>query len=341
MTSALGDPLFETLNFNDLLDGKWKDRKRFDLIHVWTPREIVRKVAIKLRKIYNSRLVIHLEDNEDYLIETFFRLPTGAIRRFPHFLINLIIPDFISHPLRYPEFIKSADGGTVIMDSLKQFFSNGTPSELIWAGYQEDMEWSLPKDMDLRHRLGIKDEEFIVAYTGNVHQGNFMEVSNLYAAITKLRKRGYNVRLLRTGKDQFRIPPVRWLALKKDSIELGHLSRSQMPSILSISDTLVQPGETGPFNNYRFPSKLPEYLASGRPVILPKTNIGKQLKDGEECLLLENGTTEDIARKVEQLMLDQGLGRKIGAGGRAFAEKNLKWGKIARKLHSFYYVLAK
>jgi hypothetical protein len=34
--------------------------------------------------------------------------------------------------------------------------------------------------------------------------------------------------------------------------------------------------------------------------------------------------------------LNKPLRRKIGAGGRKFVEENLKWGKIAGKLLSFY-----
>lgn len=338
--AALGKPEFETLNFSDLLDEKQRPEKRFDLIHAWTPREVVRKTAVELRKKYACPLVVHLEDNEDYLIKVLLRLPVAILRRFPSLVLNVVTPNFMSHPLRYPEFLRSADGGTVIMDGLREFFPATTPTELIWAGYQENMEWSMSKDMDLRRQLKIDEDEFVVVYTGNVHRGNFTEVSNLYAAITDLRSRGYKVRLVRTGSDHLRFPTPEWRAVKKDSIEMGHLPRSKMPSILSIADALVQPGEPGLFNDYRFPSKLPEYLASGKPVILPNANIGRYLKNNEECLLLEKGDARDIAQKIERLTLDEGLRKRIGTGGRLFAEQNLKWGKIAEKLHSFYQTFA-
>ena len=55
-----------------------------------------------------------------------------------------------------------------------------------------------------------------------------------------------------------------------------HLS----PQLLVAADILVQPdGSPGPFNDYRFPSKLPDFFASGRPVVLPKTNIGLYLSE--------------------------------------------------------------
>ena len=62
---------------------------------------------------------------------------------------------------------------------------------------------------------------------------------------------------------------------------------------------LVQPGRPDAFNDYRFPSKLPEFLASGRPVMLPRTNIGLHLEDGVEALLLGHGDADEIADKVD------------------------------------------
>jgi len=199
------------------------------------------------------------------------------------------------------------------------------------------MEWNMPRDIDLRRKLGIADDEFVVVYTGNIHTVNLREVTDLYGAIMDLRQRGYAVKLVRTGKDQFRFPKIELRRLRMDHcIELGHVPRSHLPAILSIADALVQPGKPDPFNDYRFPSKLPEYLASGKPVILPKTNIGKSLKDNEECLLLGKGDVMDITQKIEKLIIDESLRKKIGAGGRSFAERNLRWSRISEKLKSFY-----
>ena len=47
----------------------------------------------------------------------------------------------------------------------------------------------------------------------------------------------------------------------------------------ALADVLVQPGRAGPFNDYRLPSKLPEFLSAGRPVVLPATNLARQLRD--------------------------------------------------------------
>ncbi len=62
---------------------------------------------------------------------------------------------------------------------------------------------------------------------------------------------------------------------------------SEVPGYLALADAFVQPGAPDEFNRYRLPSKLPEFLAMGRPVILPRCNIGNELSDRENAMLLE------------------------------------------------------
>jgi hypothetical protein len=98
----------------------------------------------------------------------------------------------------------------------------------------------------------------------------------------------------------------------------------------------VQPGRPGGFNDYRFPSKLPEFLATGRPVVLPATNLGRFLRDGEECVLLERGDALEIAAAVERILDDGALAARLARGAQAFAERTFSWADSARKLQAFY-----
>jgi hypothetical protein len=47
------------------------DGRSPDVIYAWTPREVVRKFVEKLLDRHASALIIHLEDNEEYLTEAF------------------------------------------------------------------------------------------------------------------------------------------------------------------------------------------------------------------------------------------------------------------------------
>ncbi len=332
---SVGKPLFEVVNFEDLQREKIK--RNIDLIHAWTPREIVRKITQKLLAMYDCPYIVHLEDNEEFLIEKLTKLRVQTLKKVPAFLLNLMIRPHMSHPLRYKTFLENSSGVTIIIEKLSEFVPKNLPRVIIWAGYQDDLHWGMSLDSELKQKLGITNHEFVVVYTGNVHAANQAEVANLYQAVEIINNHGIRVKLIRTGKDYllFVSPKIKSIK-RKYCIELEHLPRSALPSLLSIADVLVQPGKPDRFNAYRFPSKLPEFLASGKPVVLPKTNIGLYLKNQEECILLEEGNAIDITQKLELLFSDEFLRKKIGSGGRRFAEQHLKWEYIAKKLHSFY-----
>lgn len=339
MVFALGQPLFQIFEFNELFR---IPNLAFDIIHVWTPREVVRKAARRFVDKYACPYLVHLEDNEEYLAEVFTGRSITELEKIPVPLFNLWTRSRLSHPGTYKDFLRGAVGITGVIEDLKDFTPSDVPYQAIWAGYQEDIQWCIPVDKELKNRLNISDEEFVVAYTGNVHLANRSEVSSLYQSVWLLRQHGIPLRLLRTGKDFVSFLDKELSDRRSEfCIDVGFVPRSQMPSIISVADVLIQPGRIDKFNRYRFPSKLPEYLASGKPVILPRVNIGLYLKGGEECVFLETGDVLDISKQLEVLLVDESLRNKIAQGGKNFAEKHLKWSFGANKLYDFYETVLK
>jgi glycosyltransferase involved in cell wall biosynthesis len=113
-------------------------------------------------------------------------------------------------------------------------------------------------------------------------------------------------------------------------------SWGKVPGYLALADAYVQPGAPDEFNRYRLPSKLPEFLSMGRPVILPACNLGNELGEGEDALLLREGTALEIAARIEELLDAPELGRRLGERARAFALERLSWSRNAAELADFY-----
>jgi glycosyltransferase involved in cell wall biosynthesis len=338
--NALGTPLFTAVEPADLRAAPGSHS--FDLIHAWTPREAVRLLTEELQQIYHAPYIVHLEDNEEALVAGATGIPFEVLQKLPASRLDALIPPHLSHPRRYKEFLMNAAGISVVMDTLLEFCPPDRPSRVIWAGYEESMDWSRAADPTLRTRLGIDGDERVIVYTGNVHWLNRGEVFSLYLAVALLNRRGLKTRLVRTGTDYVDLINESWSineaseALQEHCINMGHVPRRDLPSILSIANVLVQPGRGDAFNAYRFPAKVPEFLATGKPVLLPATNIGRFLKDGEECVLLHEGNAVEIAQKLARLFEYKAAGERIGAGGRLFAEKHLTWHESAEKLRDFY-----
>ncbi len=83
-----------------------------------------------------------------------------------------------------------------------------------------------------------------------------------------------------------------------------------------------------------------EAMASGMPVIVSKTaGASEVLVNGENALLIEALSPQDIALKIEKLIKDSELYLNISRNGRAFVEKNISWSKLTDKYESRIKIL--
>jgi glycosyltransferase involved in cell wall biosynthesis len=311
----LGQPSFPVLAYRDVRKGRlhFPDGHGVELAHAFTPREHVRRFALELGREQACPYVVHLEDNEDAI---------GAGR---------------FHPRGGQAFVAGAAGVTVVIDRLLEFKPDNIPGVVIWPGFDEAVLSPRRDRAQVRAKLGLGSEELALLYNGNIHDSNLEEVCSLYLAVSLLRRAGCPAVLVKTGWNF--VPRSRLPKLGDALHDLGWVARTYVPELLSAADVLVQPGRSDPFNDYRFPSKLPEFLASGRPVVLPRANIGLHLEDGVEALLLERGDAMEIVEKVERLMSDEELRLRIGNGGRAFALQQLRWAKTVGRVVELYELI--
>jgi len=222
------------------------------------------------------------------------------------------------------------------MDTLKKFVSKRQPHLVLWPIINPELFFNQKKNPDIQKKLGISDHEVVLAYTGNVHHSNADEVRKLYMAVGLANKEGIPVKCIRTGKDicSFLASEEEWV--RKYFIELGFVDRNIFMSCLPLADILIQPGKKSKFNDYRMPSKIPEFLATGKPVVVPDTNIGRFLEDGKEAVILKKGDEREIIDVIKRLREDKALAKRIAEGGRQFVLKNFNKDIIAAKLEGFY-----
>jgi glycosyltransferase involved in cell wall biosynthesis/SAM-dependent methyltransferase len=293
-----------------------------DLVHAWTPREPVRRLTERLVDRYGCPYIVHLEDNEEVILaDAVPNLDCTALAALPARISELFIPPHLSHPKRYRWFLEGASGVTALIDRLMEFKPPGAPGLVFWPGFDEGI---LAAAAD-RAAFHLEEDQPILVYNGNIHPSNEKEVSNLIDGVGILRQRGIPVTLLKTGANHAALQKLKQAEQRGFLIDLGFVARSQIQSLLNIANVLVQPGQPSPFNDYRFPCKLPEFLAAGKPVVLPASNLGRFLNDGVECLLMQTGDPEEIADKVQCLLEDPELAERIGKAGREFAAGKLNW----------------
>ena len=90
-------------------------------------------------------------------------------------------------------------------------------------------------------------------------------------------------------------------------------------------------------NKYCFSTKLGEYLAFARPVII--TNAGEAmnyLEDGKNAYIVEPNDTESIANKILQILSHPNEAEKIGKAGQEVAKNVLNCDIQAQRLITFF-----
>ncbi|HTG44985.1 MAG TPA: glycosyltransferase [Verrucomicrobiae bacterium] len=335
--AQLGEQRYAVRLFDEI-DGDWMEMFSNggppEIVHAWTPRENVRLFCEKLAGLCQFSLLVHLEDNEELILEA------NLSQSFEDLLEgDREIPQNLSHPRKYRGFIESAAGVTLIMDQLEKFVPADKPRLVLWPGADRELFHPRPRDEDLLASLGVPRHAFVFSYTGNAHTANARDVRSLYLAAAILDREGMPAVLLRTGRDycDFLGPDHTWA--RKVSIDLGQVDYCEIPNILSLADVLVQPGRDNRFNDYRLPGKLPEFFAMGRPVILPQTNVGRFVRHGEEAWVLPRVDALSIVEAVRMLRADEQLRERLSAGALEFCRSHFDWSTNARKLDQFYFEL--
>jgi glycosyltransferase involved in cell wall biosynthesis len=304
------------------------------VIHAFTPREIVRTLALELAEAYECPYVVHLEDNEDALLEVELGGPTFAeLLELPAVVLDRAVPPRLAHPLYAKRFLEDASAITAVIDKLLERAPSHVPGVVAWPGHDEAVIKPVPRE-EARRRLHLRADDLVTAYTGNVHEANAGEIRSLFQAIASLRNDGHPAVLVKTGSDS--IPRSHLGHLGEGLRDLGWQDRAALPAVLAAADVLVQPGGPGSFNDYRFPSKLPDYLASGKPVVLPRTNIGLRLEHRTDAFLLELGDAAEIRDAMLELAADGDLRDRIGRNGQRFATRELTWTQTVDAVEQAY-----
>lgn len=335
---AIPHPRFIAVTHDEALANPalFPDRRPADVLHAWTPRESVRQFVLAYQRKATARVIVHLEDNEEVIVSSYMDRPFEELRASLDEQLPKPLVGGLPHPTRYRNLLRLADGVTVIVDTLRDFVPAGVPVHVLPPGVDFTQYFPQPADAALRAQLGLAPSEKVIVFTGSNTAANEAEIRDLYRTVAQLNDAGIRTRLIRTGitSEGFRSSlPAGW---EKWTLDLGFVEKARLPKLLALADVLVQPGRPGPFNDYRLPSKLPEFLASGRPVILPASNVGRELADGRDALVLPEASPEMMRDACRRIFEDPKLSAKLGEKGSAFAQKHFDLAQNTSALAAFY-----
>lgn len=116
----------------------------------------------------------------------------------------------------------------------------------------------------------------------------------------------------------------------------GSVERTVLPDLFREAGAFVLPRASGLFSTAGFPTKLGEYLASGKPVVVTATgDIPLYLHDGVDAFLVPPDETHAFAAKLAELLADPSAARAVGARGRETARNHFEIVSQCRRLAAF------
>jgi glycosyltransferase involved in cell wall biosynthesis len=178
-------------------------------------------------------------------------------------------------------------------------------------------------DAGLRERLGIPPDSFVVGFTGILRPWHGLDL--LVTATSGMAKSGLKVFLLIVGDGPYRASLEKMVhesGLTESVRITGRVPHGEVPAYVALFDAAVSPHATF----YASPMKVIEYMALGKPVVVPGTpNFLDILDDRSEGIIFEDGDAVSLEQALVRLCQEPGLRGDLGARARQKVERRLNW----------------
>lgn len=123
---------------------------------------------------------------------------------------------------------------------------------------------------------------------------------------------------------------------------LDYMPREEVIKYIANSEVLVMVRSNDLKAQASFPSKLTEYLATGKPVI--SVNVGEisdYLSDGVNAYLVDPGNKEILARKIDQVLSNYDSALEVAGRGKQLTKSIFNYSYQAKKIIQFIDSLSK
>lgn len=253
----------------------------------------------------------------------------GSMNNRPPIIQKLIRPyeDFSEKKSK-----KLAEKLVVISQGLKErALDLGIPkSKIVHIPGGSDIENIVPRPKnEIRKNFGLPADKKIIAYTAGTHY----DIDLFLNAIYLIQEQRQDVLLVTTGSvygDQIK----RRLYDPRRVIEFGFLPYEKYAALLPAVDAFIFPFANSSLNRGRWPNKMGDYMAAGRPTISNRTGDLIALFEKHHIGLLASDSPQDLAQKTLKLLTNEQLMLELGYNARATAETHFDWKILSKRLET-------
>ncbi|MBN1567883.1 MAG: glycosyltransferase [Acidobacteria bacterium] len=279
-----------------------------------------------LSRVLGSKLILEFCDEASVTVDNLSRLSVKGIKQSVKLGLQLGRENLAAG---------LADGIFVI--------SKGLRAKLAHIG--DKRVFILPILGDLNEWLSIRQpqmsEKPSVAWVGNFRP--FEGLETLVDAIAHLEDTGCSLQCHlygRTAKHmEYAIKIEKYIklrGLKKRILIHDAMPRQDLLPKLCTAWALVLPRPNWPVNRTNLPTKLIEFLGSGRPVVMtPVGEVMHYFKDGDTAVIAQSDSAIDLSRALEWTINDPKSAERIGLAGKALAKSVFDFRGVAPSIDEF------
>jgi len=163
-------------------------------------------------------------------------------------------------------------------------------------------------------------------------------IENLIEAVRALRSTRGDLRLflwlVATGDEsQHYLDGLREQARDADWITIETVPFESMGLAMSKAFVLCVPNPPTPYWDGVLPIKLADSMGSGRPVVVtPRTEMAAMVESARAGVIARGDSVDDLAAAIDQVFAHPHKAHKMGRSARRFAQKELDWRVISKRL---------
>lgn len=298
--------------------------KKFDIVHSVDSRPVAILPALLCKYFRSTKLILDWGDWWGH---------GGAIQSRATSLLEYAFAPV--ETLFEEAFRKYADGSIVLSSALKQrAVSLGVnPKTILQTTTGADVERIRPRDKDnARQRLGFDLDAKLIGYVGVLYKEDQDLLAKAFSIICMMDP---SVKLILVGRKDPKIVNEN-PAIQQRVIMVGGVSDENMRDYIAACDLMLLPLKDNITNRGRWPMKIGDYLAAGKPVVVTRVGDITSLFESEQCGILAQDTPDDFAAQAVNALQDKDLLEEMGQKARRVAETKLDWRLLTDQVEQFY-----
>ncbi|VGO12156.1 hypothetical protein PDESU_00707 [Pontiella desulfatans] len=170
-----------------------------------------------------------------------------------------------------------------------------------------------------------------------------MDVELVFSAAKRVHAVCPEFKLVMTGNGAERLTQqAKAFGIGDFFVHLGRLPQEQFVEALTCADVFLLPFADEIYNRGRWPCKIGDYLAAGRPIVSNPVGEVRELMQKHQVGILTDFDSDKFAEGIKNVLEDLDQSRSMGQNARHVAENELAWDGILDELeHAYGYAMKK